>query len=123
MGAADRGRAAQGQDSPPGSAAHPVGHRVASHERHEVAERAGRTGALVAGRAAVIRWSKLGVRQRLLDLCQEKGLSLGLVHLDGTIIRAHQKAAGAEKRGSRGRSETSVKLWAALVAATAQRPA
>ena len=70
-----------------------------------------------------IRWSKLGVWQQLLDLCQERGLSLGLVHLDGTVIRAHQKAAGAEKRGSRGRSEMSVKLWAALVVATARKPA
>ena len=70
-----------------------------------------------------IRWSKLGVWQRLLELCQEGSLSLGLVFLDGTVIRAHHKAAGAEKRGSRGRSETSVKLWAALVAAMAQRPA
>ena len=70
-----------------------------------------------------IRWSKLGVWQRLLDLCQQTGLSLGLVYLDGTVIRAHQKAAGAEKRGSPGRSETSVKLWAALVVAMARRPA
>ena len=77
------------------------------------------------GRAAQlsIRWSKLGVWQRLLDLCQQTGLSLGLVYLDGTVIRAHQKAAGAEKRGSPGRSETSVKLWAALVVAMARRPA
>ena len=48
-----------------------------------------------------IRWSKLGVWQRLLDLCQERGLSLGLVYLDGTVIRAHQKASGAEKRMAR----------------------
>jgi transposase len=70
-----------------------------------------------------IRWSKLGVWQRLLELCQERGLSLGLVHLDGTVIRAHHKAAGAEKRGSPGRSETTVKRWVALVVAMARRPA
>ena len=70
-----------------------------------------------------IRWSKLGVWQRLLDLCQQRGLSLGLVFLDGTVIRAHHKAAGAEKRGSRGRSATAVKRWAALVVALARRPA
>ena len=73
-----------------------------------------------------IRWSKLGVWQRLLELCQERderGVALGMVHLDGTVIRANHKAAGAEKRGSVGRSETSVKLWVGLVVALAQRPA
>src|SRR5215208_1583468 len=42
-----------------------------------------------------IRWSRLGVWERLLSLVQERGISLGMTFLDGTSIRAHQKAAGA----------------------------
>lgn len=38
-----------------------------------------------------IRWSRLGVWERLLGLVQERcGLALGMVFLDGTVIRAHQ---------------------------------
>ena len=46
-----------------------------------------------------IRWSKLGVWSRLLEVCQERGVSLGMAFLDGTVIRAHHKAAGAKKLG------------------------
>src|SRR5688572_6865702 len=47
-----------------------------------------------------IRWSKLGVWERLLRRVQERhGLALGMVFLDGTVIRAHHKAAGARKEG------------------------
>ena len=35
--------------------------------------------------------------ERLLDLAQRRGVSLGMTFLDGTTIRAHPKAAGAEK--------------------------
>ena len=41
-----------------------------------------------------IRWGKLDVWERLLAMAQEKGVSLGMVHPDGTAIRAHAKAAG-----------------------------
>ena len=70
-----------------------------------------------------IRWARLGVWQHLLELCQESGVSLGLALLDGTNIRAHHKAAGAEKRGSRVRSATAAKLWADLVVGMARRSA
>ena len=47
-----------------------------------------------------IRWSKLGVWERLLRLVQERcGCELGMVFLDGTVVRAHHKAAGARKEG------------------------
>ncbi|WP_244476851.1 transposase, partial [Methylobacterium sp. Leaf117] len=46
-----------------------------------------------------IRWSRAGVWERLLHLVQERGVQLGMVFLDGTNVRAHQKAAGAAKRG------------------------
>ena len=69
-----------------------------------------------------IRWARLGVWERLLLLAQERGVQLGMTFLDGTTIRAHHKAAGAEKRGSTARSEMSVRRLAALVAATAPRP-
>jgi transposase len=46
-----------------------------------------------------IRWAKLGVWERLHRLVQaQRGLELGMVFLDGTVIRAHQKAAGARKQ-------------------------
>ena len=46
-----------------------------------------------------IRWTRLGVWDRLLDMAKAKGVELGLVFLDGTSVRAHAKAAGASKRG------------------------
>jgi transposase len=42
-----------------------------------------------------IRWARLGVWERLLNLVQERGVQLGMTFLDGTSVRAHQKAAGA----------------------------
>ncbi len=48
-----------------------------------------------------IRWSKLGVWERFFELAKEADSpELGMVFLDGTVIRAHQKAAGAAKRGT-----------------------
>src|SRR5512145_134080 len=47
-----------------------------------------------------IRWSHLGVWDRLLDVAQARGgVQLGMAFLDGTSIRAHHKAAGAVKGG------------------------
>ncbi len=68
------------------------------------------------GRAAqtVIRWARLGVWERLLALVQERGVQLGMTFLDGPSIRAHQKAAGAARKGALQLSETIVKPWAAL---------
>jgi transposase len=70
-----------------------------------------------------IRWAHLGVWERLLLLAQERGVQLGMTFLDGTSIRAHHKAAGAEKRGPTARVEMSVRRWAARGAATAPRRA
>ncbi len=70
-----------------------------------------------------IRWSRLGVWERLLGLAQERGVELGMTFLDGTSIRAHQKAAGARRKGAPKRSETPVRRWGALVGAMAPRPA
>src|SRR5690242_17324307 len=50
-----------------------------------------------------IRWAKQGVWERLLDLIQQHDIALGMTFLDGTNIRAHHKAAGAQKRGSTAR--------------------
>ena len=68
-----------------------------------------------------IRWARLGVWERLLLLAQERGIQLGMTFLDGTSIRAHQKAAGAERKGAPQQSGTPVKRWAARVAASAPR--
>ncbi len=70
-----------------------------------------------------IRWAHLGVWEKLLALVQERGVRLGLTFLDGTSIRAHQKAAGAARKGELQKSEIIVKRLAALVAAMAPRPA
>jgi transposase len=69
-----------------------------------------------------IRWAKKGVWERLLELAQQRDLSLGMTFLDGTNIRAHHKAAGAQKRGSTARSAISVKRLVARVAVTAPKP-
>ena len=68
-----------------------------------------------------IRWARAGVWERLLSLVQERGVQLGMVFLDGTSVRAHQKAAGAARRGDFQLSETVVKRLAALVAGMAPR--
>jgi transposase len=47
-----------------------------------------------------IRWARAGVWERLLSLVQERGVLLGMVFLDGTSVRAHQKAAGARSSAS-----------------------
>jgi transposase len=68
-----------------------------------------------------IRWARAGVWERLLSLVQERGITLGIVLLDGTSVRAHQKAAGARRKGDLKLSEMIVKPLAALVAAMAPR--
>ena len=68
-----------------------------------------------------IRWARLGVWERLLNLVQERGIRLGMTFLDGTSVRAHQKAAGARRKGALKLSETHVKHLAALVAAMGLR--
>ena len=68
-----------------------------------------------------IRWSRLGVWDRLLALVQEHGVQLGMTFLDGTTIRAHQKAAGAARKAALQHNETIVKRLAALVAAMEPR--
>lgn len=72
-----------------------------------------------------IRWSKLGAWERLLARAQEAGVRLGIVHLDGTNIRAHAKAAGAPKKGGLETDKVNVqrvRRLGALVVDMAQRP-
>jgi len=68
-------------------------------------------------------WARLGVWARLLALVQDRGVQLGMTFLDGTSIRAHQKAAGAARKGGLKLSGTSVKRWGARGAGMALRPA
>ena len=68
-----------------------------------------------------IRWARAGVWERLLSLVQERGIKLGMVFLDGTSVRAHQKAAGARRKGDLKLSERIVTPLAALVAVMAPR--
>jgi transposase len=69
-----------------------------------------------------IRWARLGVWGRLLDLAQARGVELGITFLDGTNIRAHAKAAGASKKGEQEKAATYVRRLGALVAGMAPRP-
>ena len=62
-----------------------------------------------------IRWAHAGVWEQLLSLVQERGVELGMGFLDGTSVRAHQKAAGAARKGDLKLSETILKRLAALV--------
>src|SRR3954454_4335523 len=68
-----------------------------------------------------LRWAHLGVWERLLLLAQERGVRLGMTVLDGTRIRAHHTAAGAEKRGAPARRAMSVTRWAARAGAMGPR--
>ena len=79
-----------------------------------------------------IRWSRLGVWERLLAMVRECRVELGMTFLDGTSVRAHAKAAGAAKKARQRKSGTSVRSGdfasrnadlAALVAGLAPRPA
>jgi transposase len=69
-----------------------------------------------------IRWTRLGVWERLLLLAQKRGVALGMTFLDGTNVRAHQKAAGAARKGALQRSGTTVRRLGAPVVAMAARP-
>src|SRR3712207_984148 len=69
------------------------------------------------------RWAKRGLWERLHELAQRRGIALGMTSLDGTSIRAHQKAAGAKKGDPIAGSETCARRLAALAAATGRRPA
>jgi transposase len=68
-----------------------------------------------------MRWARAGVWERLLSLVQERGVALGMVFLDGTSVRAHQKAAGAARRGDLKLSETIVRRLGDLVEAMGPR--
>ena len=68
-----------------------------------------------------IRRSKLGVWERLLTRVQEQGVQLGMTFLDGTNLRAHQRAAGAAKKAAPQHNGTIVRRSAALAAALAPR--
>ena len=75
-----------------------------------------------------IRWAHAGVWERLLAMARERGvwlggMRLGMVFLDGTNIRAHQKAAGARRKGALGPSAIIARRLADHVAASEPRPA
>src|SRR3954452_3266079 len=62
-----------------------------------------------------IRWSRLGVWDRLLALVQARDVQLGMIFLDGTSIRSHQKAAGAAQKTALVRRVAQVRRLAARV--------
>jgi transposase len=67
------------------------------------------------------RWGHLGVWGRLLEAAQARGIALGMAFIDGTSIRAHQKAAGAARKGGRQQSGTRARRSAARAAAATAR--
>jgi transposase len=71
-----------------------------------------------------IRWSKAGVWERLFERLRDAGRpDVAEVFLDGTVVRAHQKAAGAPKKGGPAGSGTAARRSAAPAAASRPRPA
>ena len=74
-----------------------------------------------SGALCRLNWARLGVWERLLNLVQERGIQLGMTFLDGTSVRAHQKAAGARRKGALKLNETIVKHLADLVGDMAPR--
>ena len=60
------------------------------------------------------RWAKTGVWQRLHAELQDPDLDW--LMLDSTTVRAHQHAAGAQKRGRRPKRPPSVRASVAVVA-------
>jgi hypothetical protein len=51
----------------------------------------------------------LGVWERLLKVVQQRGIQLGMTFLDGTSVRAHQKAARARRKEALKLNETVVR--------------
>src|SRR5919202_3538224 len=71
-----------------------------------------------------IRWSKAGVWARLFERLRDAGRpELGEIFVGGTVVRAHQKAAGARKKGGPRASGTAARRSAAPAAGPAPRPA
>ena len=68
-----------------------------------------------------IRWARLGVWERLLTLVQQRGVQLGMTFLDGTNVRAHQKAAGARRKRDLKLNDTTVRRLVVLVGDMAPR--
>jgi len=60
------------------------------------------------------RWAKKGVWERVFEALQDPDLEWMI--LDSTVVRAHQHAAGAEKKG-----ETTIRRWAVPWADSAPR--
>jgi transposase len=61
------------------------------------------------------RWSKQGIWQKILEILQQDADNKGEIdwnihHVDSTIIRAHQHAAGARKIGANGKTRTAESL-------------
>src|SRR3954452_11514834 len=71
-----------------------------------------------------IRWSEAGMRERLFARLRDAGRTgLPDVVADGTVVRAHQKAAGALEKGRPRASGTAARRAAAPAAASRPRPA
>ena len=69
-----------------------------------------------------IRWSQLGVWERLLNRAEERGMTQGMVSLDSTPNRARHKSTGVSRNADLEHSALCVKRLVALVAATKPKP-
>ena len=58
----------------------------------------------------------------MLAMAHARGVELGMTFLDGTLVRAHAKAAGAAQMGALEEDEERVRRLADLAAAMARRP-
>ena len=80
----------------------------------QIAGGAGGDGTWWKAAQTFMRWSRLGVWERLLLLVQKGRIEVGMTFLDGTNIRAHPKVAGAPRKTTRLYNGTSVKWRAGL---------
>ena len=70
-----------------------------------------------------IRWSKAGVWARLFERPRDAGgPDVAEVFVDGTVVRAHRKAAGARNKGGPRASGTAARRSGARAAACRPRP-
>jgi transposase len=71
-----------------------------------------------------IRWSKAGIWARLFERLRDAGRpELGEIFMDGTVVRAHQKAAGAPEKGGPRANGIAARRSGARAAASGPRPA
>ncbi len=106
---------------PTGSSAHALSHPLAASERAKWRAIPEDLGPWWRAAQILHPLVRAGVWSGLLGLVPERGVQLGMVFLDGTNMRAHQKAAASCQKGGSGPERDARELLAAHVADLAPR--